>query len=265
MLKTAIATAILGLGITGAYFVINNTNISSKISSKEENNSNISTKPFVENLNSLSSRSPYFPDLKNNRTDQYIGGIIEKIVMENPDISSMRQENGSLNIPDADLVASELLTKAQIKFSEENIIPIVSDGDLKIIENISLDNLDNYARKSDAISTKIFALPAPNNQTDLDTELPKIIMGYQNAIAELYNLPVPKLMAGIHKTKISYLSAELVLLKRMLDMKQDPVSAILASRNFLDIENKFHEELTKQMISALEYTPEKYKFLFSQQ
>ena len=251
MLKTAIATAILGLGIAGAYFAIENTDFSPKKISNLEVNSNIFNQPFVEKTDGLDSILSAKPDLKNNRTDQYIGGIIEKIVMENPDISSIKQENGSLNVPDADAVAAELLTNAQLKFSEENIIPAIKDGDIIIIENISIENIQNYAQKSDAISAELTLFDFSNLQ-EFEAGMPAVVENYKKAVAELYKLPAPKLMVEIHKTKISYLTAELNLFERMKNIKNDPMGALLASRNFLDLEKKFQDELLKKMLDVLD-------------
>ena len=63
-------------------------------------------------------------------------------------------------------------------------------------------------------------------------------------------------MADIHKTKIAYLSTEQKLLEKMKNIEQDPMRAILASKNFIELEKEFNEKLKNQMLEILNsFTP----------
>ena len=112
------------------------------------------------------------------------------------------------------------------------------------MENISFKR----KRKLNSIDTK---MPIKGFELSKDLKVSDLIKNYQEGIQKLYQLPAPELLLDIHKTKIAYLSAELTLLEKMNDFKNDPMSAILAGQNLLQLEKAYPKQFGNQMIEIL--------------
>lgn len=253
MARKFIALAILGFGLAGMVFVFQNRinlNGNENETARKEGlsgNNLVSNKPFVEKLGGQSLLAKLENNLSGqNLTEEFTKNLADKIAGENPDGIQIQDGNKLLAVPDPDQIAIDLLAEAASKFDTENLIPKIKDSDLKIIENNKAAIL-TYAEKFDEANLGI-ELPELNNQEEFNNKISGVIENYKKTIAALYQLAVPELMVNLHKTNLAYLSAELKLLEKMQDMKQDPMGAILAGKNFLEVEKDFKNQLVAAVL-----------------
>lgn len=260
MLRIYTISAILGLAIAGSVFLFQNSPLVKEESrivqeGKSGNLTNLSTgKPFVEQLkvNQLTGKQN---GINENLTDSFAQRLAEKIAQNNPAGAQIMDGRQAIAVPDPDQIAADLLAEAYQNLNPQELIPKINDKDLKIINNQALAA---YAEAFDEISSKT-AMPDSQNSAELNAKLPALIKSYQGAIDSLYKLPVPELFVEVHKTKIAYLTAQLKLLEKMKAVQQDPVAAMLASQNFLALEEEFYEEFQNNMFEIADYFASKQR------
>ncbi len=249
MFKTAIATAILGLGVLGAYFVIQNTGISAEPAPKNEAANLPKNSPFVENLSSggISEKTTGVAELdkmtgKNNLTDDFINGLKRDITQNNLDNNS-----GNLVVSDPDQITNELLADAVEKFSAERSKSAVDESRIKIINDNSRNSIISYANRfEEIISKSAQKMGAGVVTADPDPEeLKPMLAGYDFAIENFYNTPAPSSILAFHKKEIEILSRKKRALEEFMNYKTDPLASILASKELSGIQNEF-DSLTEQ-------------------
>ena len=249
MFKTAIATAILGLGVLGAYFVIQNTDINAELALKNETTNLPKNSPFVENLNNNPDpqKSDAVPasetvTISNNLTDNFINGLKQDIVQNNLDNNS-----GNLVVSDPDQITNELLTDAVKKFSAERSKSAVDESRIKISSDNSKNSIISYVNKFEEIISKSAqkigtgAVPADPDPE----ELRPMLAGYDFAIESFYNTAVPSSALTFHKKEIEILFRKKRALEELINYKVDPLASILASKELSGIQNEF-DSLTEQ-------------------
>lgn len=252
MIKSFTVSAIIGLALAGLVFVsqnallpgLENETAQNNSQNQSENLNNLVTgKPFVESLPSKNSNNQ--ANLEKNLTENFTQSLAKKIAQSNPTGTQILDGKQTIAVPDPDQIATDLLTEAYQKLNPKELIPKINNQDIKIIKD-DLEALTIYAKYFDEIDAAT-KLPEVKNSEELQAKIPDLVVTYKNAVATLYQLPVPELFADIHKIKIAYLSAQLKLLEKMRDVQQDPVSTILASKNFAELEKEFGEKLIAQI------------------
>lgn len=249
MVKNFVLAAMIGLGIAGLVFILQqNTNIhetENELTRKSalEGNNVISDKPFVEKLGGESLLAKIENNLSNkNLTEEFTKGLADKIAGENPSGIQIQDGNKLLNVPDPNQIALDLLTEAQTKFNLLDLIPEIKSGNLKIISN-SQETIIKYFKEYTEIINNANK-PAPDLLSkELDKgDLEKITTIFNNTINSLYSLAVPKILIDFHKTQIRYLTAELEIFKKINNIERDPVAALIASENLQILENSLANE-----------------------
>lgn len=251
MSKILLATAILGLGIAGAFFAVQNTQLSaSPTSIIDSNNNNLITDgPFVEkigdNLSQLTANGT-------NITDQFTNNLAKKIAEANPTGPKSTDGIKDIVVPNPDQIALDLLIEAQKNFDLKKFIPEIKNGDLKIDLNSTDKAMSLYVNDYVGIIKDSKGKMVQILKGDFTEEtLNNVIATYEKTIASLYNLTIPKLFLDFHKTEISYLSAELSLLKKIQDVNQDQVGALLASENLPALDKEFETQINIQTLKIV--------------
>lgn len=248
MSRILLATAIVGLGISGALFAIQNINISdSQISILDSGNNNlIAGGPFVEKI---SDSENHLANAGGSITDEFAKNLAQKIVDANPTGPQATDGKKDIVVPNPDQIALDLIIEAQKKFDLNNIIPTIKDSEIKIISDNSKDSVLAYTKKFDEINS---AWHAGINDFDAQQEFTQENLGqnishYNEAIKQMYALSVPQILSSFHKTDISYLRAELVLLEKINDAANDPMGALLAGQNFQKLDDEFNTKINEQI------------------
>lgn len=277
MVKKFILAAIAGLGIAGLFFVFQHTK--SGIRTPEQSsmrkahanlpaasemftpptagqarpheqiltgNNLVSDRPFVEQLDEKSLKAAAVARDENNLTEAFTKNLAEKIALENSGGLIQDGNQKAISVPDPNQIAIDLLSEAAAKFDIQKLVPEIKDADIKITQN-NKEVLLAFADKFDEANLGI-ELPKLNNQEEFNASIGGLIENYKKTIAALYELATPELFVNLHKTNLAYLSAELAFLEKMKEMQEDPMAAILASKNFLDLQKNFKEQLTTAVL-----------------
>jgi len=191
-----------------------------------------------ENNNELAQNSSNFTDL-------FIREIQGQISAENPNGIGTVDGEPAIILPDSDTLTADFLANAQEKFISELTLPEIKDSDLKIVEDNNQDLLMTYAQNFDKIvkNTRTGFLTAIDGGEFAEEDLDEIISVYKNTIKSFYLLSVPRLLLGLHKTEIAYLSEELELFEKIKNVQQDPMGAIIASQNISLLEKELNEQV----------------------
>ena len=264
MIRILLSSIILALGISGAAFAFKNidnplASIPDRTTEIKSNNKVDLNQPFKQAEKPLASASQSASDSKTeiptdssqnsgNLTDLFVQKIKNEILQNNPQGPSTIGGKSQIQVPDTEELTTNFINEAQAEFNIQDFIPEIKDGDLKISKNNTKEAFIEYGQKFDQIveDGKISEIPDPQKNNDLSV-LDTTIENYSNAIEKFYNLTVPELMAGIHKTEIQYLTAELKIMEKIKNYQNDPVSAMLAGQNFSEIEKEFQSRLSEQM------------------
>ncbi len=248
MSKIVLATAILGLGIAGAFFAVQHANVTAQSPVLDAQNNNLVTgTPFVEKINSGLTQSG--ADTAANLTDEFTKNLAQEITAANPSGPQQNGDKKDIAVPNPDKIATDLLVAAQKNFDLQKLIPAIKDSDIKITSDSAKDALLAYTEKFDAITSAWRAgINTFDPQKDFSQEnLDQDIAQYNDAIAQLYALPVPKLLSQLHKTEISYLRTELTLLNEIKNADKDPMAALLAGQNFQNLDDEFNKKMNEQL------------------
>ncbi len=250
-LKTLIGTAIISLGVAGIIFVAKNSapSFNQTANSETINNNTVSDKPFVEAINNNSDPSNQQNSQSANLTETFTKNLAEKLQQENPLGPVLSGNNKGIKAPNPDDIALELLVNAQEKFDAQQILQNINDNDIKITNENTKASLISYAEKFDAITSEWKTkINNPNSQQEFTNEnINEIISAYKNVIQKFYNLPVPKLLANMHKTEIKYLKAELALFEKINSPEKDPVGSLVASGNFEKLDKEFNQKVNEEI------------------
>ncbi len=245
MLKTAIATAILGLGVLGAYFVIQNTDINAELAPKNDSANLPKNSPFVENLANgvISEKTTGSAESnkiigENNLTDDFINGLKQDIAQNNFDNTS-----SNLVVSDPNQITGELLNDAVKKFGAERLKPLIDESRIKVSHDNSQKAIENYINKFQEVimsSAKEASLDKFNENSD-PGDLSFLIPVYEKAIELYYKLPVPSSALAIHKKQMILLAEKLRAIRKISNYKDDPLSAILAAEEIKKIDQAFSD------------------------
>lgn len=251
MSKILLATAILGLGIAGALFAVQNTSLPASSASILDSNDNnlIAGGPFVENI---SDKQGLLNSNGISITDEFAKNLAQKIAEANPTGPKTSDGKKDIVVPNPDKIALDLIIEAQKNFDLKKIIPEIKSSDLKISLDTSDKNLSlyvaDYARIIKDSKEKMSQLLKGDFTEEI---LSSVITTYEKTISSLYELTVPKLFLDFHKTEISYLSAELTLLKKIQDVNQDQIGALLASQNLPSLDKEFEYQINIQTLKII--------------
>ncbi len=254
MFKTAIATAILGLGITGAYFAIQNPINGLRTDGNAAATNLPKTSPFVESLGSAVD-SKIFPVASlsdplisgENLTDNFINGLKQDIAENNLD-----NDSSNIVVSDPDEIAEKLLTDAVKKFDRKRSGSSVDESRIKISNDNSRESIIAYVNRFEEIiaksSGKMGGVSLSENPNPED--LKYMIPGYDFAIASFYDTPAPSSILGFHKKEIELLSKKKMALEELANYQDDPVATILASQELSRIQDEF-DDLGRRFIEFL--------------
>lgn len=226
MFKTVIATAILGLGITGAYFLVQTPEIGNNAREVSGNN-RITSGPFVEEVGD-SAEIPSF--LGENLTEKLIGQLGEDIRQNNPKISTLAGGKKAIAVPDVEALTDDLLGTAFDTFDPASIYPKISASDLNIIKNSDRASLEKYLSGLNIIlahENNLPAIPGLDSEEDFLKGISAGLLVYGKIFSDLRRLPVPEKLSELHKKELELIGAKINILKSMSFINEDPVTAIV--------------------------------------
>ncbi|MBU4348119.1 hypothetical protein KJ671_01250 [Patescibacteria group bacterium] len=232
--KIIITTLILGLGLTGAYLIVSNSN--SPAPAKISNTENvIENNPVEIELIGTSNNK----NLTDALTEKISAGIAEKNLegLKNIDGETM------INAPAPEKMVEDLIVEAQKNFNPASLRPKIDNSSLKISEDNNKEALLEYFNSfNNILITASKKMPASmmSNPESLDIyDFVKIKEAYKYAIDALYNITIPRLALNIHKKEIELLSIKKNIFEKGANAGEDPVSAILAANELLKTNEEF--------------------------
>lgn len=234
--KILLATAILGLGIAGALFAIQQTALpENQPATTQSDNNNISNQPFVEKVPQSQSETD------GNLTKTFNETLAEKIAAANPDGPKNLSGKKSVSVPDPDSVAQDLIVEAAKKFDPSRLAPVIKDSDLKISKDNSEAAVTAYINAFQKI-----VLDAANQIPDsILTSEPDLrqfsILSniYKDTVNKFYGLSVPESAISIHKKQITLLTKKAYIFSAISNYKDDPLTTILVSPELEKIDREF--------------------------
>ena len=261
MIRILLSSIILALGISGAAFAFKN--IDNPLASAPKQTAEIKSnnkvdlnQPFKQAEKPLASASQSASDSKTeiptdssqnsgNLTDLFVQKIKNEILQNNPQGPSTIGGKSQIQVPDTEELTTNFINEAQAEFNIQDFIPEIKDGDLKIIKD-SPQKILNYGLQFDLIIKDAQSQIKDWENFDLEN-IKNMIEIYENSIRRFKELSTPESMADIQKTEIKYLTAELNLLKSVLNYGSDPITAALASQNFSVLEKEFNQTLMEEI------------------
>ncbi|MDD5547936.1 MAG: hypothetical protein PHN74_03550 [Candidatus Pacebacteria bacterium] len=253
MTRLLIAATIIGVGLAGAFFVVQQS--STAVSLIPEINDSTKNNP-VENI-SLSDPLKAFAEsqAKNipNITQliyQEIGGDIAD---SNPNGVEITDGKKQINIPDAEKLATELVEKSTKEFDPASLKLSIKDDFLKISADNSKKALTDYLVSFNKIIAESNSkMPTGANfEANFPNIVSQLIEMHQYAFNEIIKLSVPSLLQPMHKKELELLGTKINIFRMMADYQKDPVSSILASQQIGSVDGEFstlNENLKKFII-----------------
>ncbi|MDP3901638.1 MAG: hypothetical protein Q8Q37_01510, partial [bacterium] len=165
---------------------------------------------------------PNLNDDSNNITRALAQKIGQEIANKKP------STEGGIKVSDPEEIVSRYLTEGIKNFNYESLKPIINDSDIKIITNTNRQLTQNYLANLKNIISENFKnlVTEPDKMNPADWN--NLIKTYDEAIAELYDLPVPQNLSAIHRQEISLISAQKSIFEFIGNYQTDPLKAWLA-------------------------------------
>lgn len=260
-LRIVIATAVLSLGISGAFYVVKNgfrlSNLPAPNTSAAQaepiNNNLVNNVPFIESLSSQFSanylQSKSGVQSSENLTSGMFQNLANTLVENNPqgpgeDLSGQK----IIKIPDLEDTTNNLLASAIEKFDLKGALA-VDESRLNISDDAGEEALDSYLAKIQNLITENLDKPITDlNQnyfadiqklagskgrqfSDLSQKhLANLVNIYGAAVTALYKIPAPASALEFHKNFLSKLNAEQSILKKMSGAENDPLIILVATQ-----------------------------------
>lgn len=260
LIKSSVATAIILLGIAGAYFVISNTvnsslNTANKTNEvKSENNNIVAQNPLIKTISQNSGQKSENSALTTNKnsqnannnqnlTDQLAKNIGQKILESNPNGAEIINGEPSLTVPNPEEITSQLLVESAQNFDPKSLYPAIKDSDLIISNDNSKEALNKYFAEFQKI-VSIAAQNIPEKIFSEELTLENITLlkdAYKKTIQNFYNLTAPSSVLDAHKKQIELLTAKKNILEKILNYQEDPMVTILAANELEKIDKEFVE------------------------
>ncbi len=248
MFKTAIATAILGLGIAEAYFVIQTSNPIQKTDLGPGNNP-VPANPFVEKVGDSSATIGISGE---NLTDKLLAKMGDGIKQVNSTISTSAGGKKMITVPNADTLTDELLGSAIDSFDPNSLYPKIFDSDLIVVKVSDKSSLTLYVSYLNKILAQENNLPTQKEINSEEDFLKNISTGlpiYEKIYSDLKKLPVPEKLLTYHKKEMELMGAKINILKSLSNIGADPMTAIIAATYAGQIETDLGNNY--QMIKSL--------------
>jgi len=258
MSKVLLAFAILGLGLTGAVFAVQNTKLAASQESiiDVQNNNLVSGSPFVEKLDASKGQ---LLSGETSATDEFTNSLAKKIAEINPSGPQLNGDKKDITVPNPEQISADLILDAKKNFSLSKFIPVITDSEIKITADNTKNSFFIYMKKFDEMNAVLRdGINAGDPEKDFSQEnITQNINHYNDAIKTMYALSVPKILSSFHKTEISYLRAELALLEKIKNAETDPMGALLAGENFQKLDDEFNVKMNEQLQLFLKATNKK--------
>jgi hypothetical protein len=143
------------------------------------------------------------------------------------------------------------------KFDANSLKPIISSKNLKIINDLSKEAVENYIKNLNAVYKDLINIDQKilikNSSLEIPINFNVAINAYQKIIDSLYKIAVPQNLNFVHQEQIALLSAQRNAFKIVKDYEKDPMKAMLAmeagekfSQDFISLTETFNQLLTSQ-------------------
>lgn len=252
MIKNFLIAAMVGLGVAGAIFAIQNSAQSLAVQTQNtEQNNLVSNKPFIEQLKSRGLSGNLLltaESSQENVTKNFTKNLVKNIQEENPTGPTTDINGKGLNVPSPDQIALDLIIKAQSSFDPSKLKPAIKDNDLNISQDNSRDSLINYLKNLYKImgdSGKLLTGDPAEKEMDME-EVNQFISMYEMAYKNLFPVNVPSSLLSIHKKELQLLGAKWATYTAIKNYEQDPLLAILVAQNLNQLDNEF-ADLNKEI------------------
>jgi hypothetical protein len=188
-----------------------------------------------------------------NLTEELGKSILENI-QANP--SAALSDETTMDLQANDLITNALAT-ALAKSPNLNLIPEISDNDIKISSETSREAEENYTKKiSEIISEKagfqksVLEIAEKAAQTKNYSELDKYIAGYIDGYLACKEVIVPIRWKEIHKKNLSFLLGSANIFQSFKMLEQDPFRAALAIQQYQAIVSGY-KQMTEEIESLI--------------
>ncbi|MDE2001628.1 MAG: hypothetical protein KGI60_03650 [Patescibacteria group bacterium] len=240
MNKLVIASAILMLGIAGAYFVVRNATMAPQtaVVTPEQNTNIDSAHPFVEQPSAAPSSLGQTPT---NLTEDFTQNLTQQIAAANPNGPDTSSGQPQIAVPDANAISQQLLTEEAQKFDPSILNPVIKDSDLRVSNDNSKAALSTYIAQFEKIVTDAaqnIPASAVTGSPTLD-QVSLFIPAYKNAIGAFYALSVPSSALDIQKTELTLLTKKFNILSAIANYNDDPITTAFVAPELQKVDQEF--------------------------
>lgn len=180
--------------------------------------------------------------------------LIEPLVFKTTGEISLSDASSSPAITQQDVesVINQYFDEGIKNFNTDDLRPVISLKDLKIISGSSKEAAQIYIENLNAIYSR--DLENVDQAASYTSDIPDfniMIAAYDKTIAALYELAVPENLAFIHRDQITLLSAQKNALNVAKNFEKDPLNTILAIQAAQEFNQEF-ASLQNTLIQVIE-------------
>ena len=225
-------------------------------------------RPFSDNVTSIRGNEGVFYEALPSRQTTPIGGqaaqlavkrtnltqsfaetVTSEWINKNPLGPELIENQQWLNVPHPEDIVQNYLEKEIRKFNPEDFVPIINDSDIKITYEKNSAVFETYAESLQKIENVIQKTNI-NRDFAID-DAKKIEKASEAIIGILQTTEVPNVLINLHREQLRFVIFQKNLLGAMANYEQDPVQAILISRN-VDFYSKLLDENFKKLEQEIE-------------
>lgn len=180
-----------------------------------------------------------------NLTRQLASRIGQMIAERNPTGPQTSNNKTTIAVPSIENSVEDIVAEASKKFDVSYFRPEIKIGNLKTLPD-GADNEEYYLDSLQIILKKYFTgLNIDFNEENLIENLKQLIPKYNEAVDQLYRLPVPLAIVPLHQKEISLVIGQKRVFEAIANQQDDPVQALLAIQFFKTIQEEFAKVKTE--------------------
>ncbi|MEZ4156631.1 MAG: hypothetical protein R3B52_01455 [Candidatus Paceibacterota bacterium] len=199
----------------------------------------------VESLNSVKSPTD------GNLTQEISKALAKDLVDKNPDGPLQTESGAQIAAIDPDQLVATTLQKAIEEFDASALRGKVDEGQIVFTSTSDKEAQADYFEEMNSLIKKNLKGLSINYEKPEATNFPVFVSTYEKIIADLYALPVPRVISGFHANLIELFLTQRNIYALLANYQTDPLQALLA----LDFADSVDDEfitLSNQMNKYIE-------------
>jgi hypothetical protein len=174
-----------------------------------------------------------------NYTTRLTDSIAKELIAKNPEGPSLIDGKPNINAIQPEHLIDGALAQEIATFDYHELKPAVHPSDLKVVPRDDVAAMTDYFKQLLQITTKNHRhLPVdPKNPSAQDFAAFRVVSS--NILDELYRLPVPKNLVGLHAEEISLVAAQNNIFTILANYDKDLLKSFLAIQAFSKINQDF--------------------------